>query len=1087
MKNNNLNNLINLINLKNLNLYIYNLIKVFKDNFSLYKYSMKKVNSNEKKINHNFIMNDKNSIFKTCMKVPVYKGTKIPMIIAGKFQQEYLNITPTHGNNAIGTVDSYVSFQKITEKNDKGRDIITGYKNIKKDNKYNLNKVNYAILTGSPNKLYVVDLDTHKWNNNNNHIFIKFYSEKLNIQITDDFDTNMNNIIDKIDTFTVKTPSGGFHLYFHYTTNTNIAKFSKCEIDFLGEAAQVIGFDSYVRNKGKYIVIKNTNIKEFTKVHNDFIDELTYFGLDEKTKNKKIKSKNKIKSQNFQMDMTLWEYYFDETLYNNIYKKVKLNEKYFDKNNEEYSFDNFLKITTFFKFISEKYKCVKKDFDKICKKYAGYDKENNDKIYNSIDINKVINKYQPKCIISIILYEIGLYHLLSSIKYRSLIPNTIEPDEIIDSTGKKGISEVFTPEKNKNYVIKSGTNTGKTYMMNEYHHKTKTPMIIICSRVSLAKEFKEKFSEKNIDYNIDSDNSDISEYDDENEEYSHEYILYDDYRNLKDFNQFEGSSIIIQVDSLLKIKYFDFSQYIVFIDELQSVYQYMDTSTTIDKKRIEIDMCLKDCIRTCKQFIGCDADIMDDVLYYLQPKNYDGAEFENASPNLEYTYIQNIYCPYKNVVAEEIFDYNVFMDLVKKEEKFMVCSDSATEIRNLSNYLKKMYKEDEYNITLEEDLDITLIDRLYNGDINLDKINRLMFSPKVIYGNDSVMCRKVFCLYKGHTISAKNMLQQVSRCRNIEYIYFHFINKETILRDFEFNSPADVIERVNYLDKYSNLLYNDDDIEISLDQKFYNKRMSYHLFNSDSDRTNKYLQFKLGLINMGCKIVDKRIEKTINLKKSTKKILKEMTDKQLIDHFTENIDSEYYTRMNEIIKIPDDKKEDYTELFINPQKIHQHINFTYLFIKSIEKGFKKTKECYKENYAVNVSWSDENKIVWLKNICDELKINFDEKFEINEELSKEKIIKYQDEYKKLFRVDRKNFSFDDKKLLLECIKTQLCSICGEKDLFKKKSREKTINKQRYRWTEYILNKPIYEYHKQIYSYRCKKKLDTNECLITDDY
>ena len=26
---------------------------------------------------------------------------------------------------------------------------------------------------------------------------------------------------------------------------------------------------------------------------------------------------------------------------------------------------------------------------------------------------------------------------------------------------------------------------------------------------------------------------------------------------------------------------------------------------------------------------------------------------------------------------------------------------------------------------------------------------------------------------------------------------------------------------------------------------------------------------------------------------------------------------------------------------------------------------------------------------------------------------------------------------------------------------------------------------IFEYHKQIYSYRCKKK-ETNECLITDD-
>ena len=82
--------------------------------------------------------------------------------------------------------------------------------------------------------------------------------------------------------------------------------------------------------------------------------------------------------------------------------------------------------------------------------------------------------------------------------------------------------------------------------------------------------------------------------------------------------------------------------------------------------------------------------------------------------------------------------------------------------------------------------DILVIDRLYTGDYDLDKFDKIIFSPKIVYGLDSQMRRNVFCLFQGHTISAKSMLQQVARCRNITHLYYYFMDKNAIVKDFKY-------------------------------------------------------------------------------------------------------------------------------------------------------------------------------------------------------------------------------------------------------------------------------------------------------------
>ena len=71
--------------------------------------------------------------------------------------------------------------------------------------------------------------------------------------------------------------------------------------------------------------------------------------------------------------------------------------------------------------------------------------------------------------------------------------------------------------------------------------------------------------------------------------------------------------------------------------------------------------------------------------------------------------------------------------------------------------------------------------KLYTSDndetLSIEREPQLIVSPKVVYGNDSNIGRKVFCVYSGNTITPPNMLQQLNRERKISDVYFYFENR----------------------------------------------------------------------------------------------------------------------------------------------------------------------------------------------------------------------------------------------------------------------------------------------------------------------
>jgi hypothetical protein len=59
----------------------------------------------------------------------------------------------------------------------------------------------------------------------------------------------------------------------------------------------------------------------------------------------------------------------------------------------------------------------------------------------------------------------------------------------------------------------------------------------------------------------------------------------------------------------------------------------------------------------------------------------------------------------------------------------------------------------------------------------MDFVNRLIHSPKIVFGMDSLIQRPVFAVMGEKTISARQMLQQVCRSRNIVSLSFFFEKK----------------------------------------------------------------------------------------------------------------------------------------------------------------------------------------------------------------------------------------------------------------------------------------------------------------------
>src|SRR5690349_2122301 len=77
--------------------------------------------------------------------------------------------------------------------------------------------------------------------------------------------------------------------------------------------------------------------------------------------------------------------------------------------------------------------------------------------------------------------------------------------------------------------------------------------------------------------------------------------------------------IAIQLDSICNKlnKVTDWSKHIVFLDEINTIINYMLDSNTLESKRLDIIAKLIEIIQGCKYLLCFDADISDLVIQFL--------------------------------------------------------------------------------------------------------------------------------------------------------------------------------------------------------------------------------------------------------------------------------------------------------------------------------------------------------------------------------------------------------------------------------------------------------------------------------------
>jgi len=764
------------------------------------------------------------------------------------------------------------------------------------DDKF-LAKNNWGIICNKKSGVMGVDLDTHKWQEDN--LFYKTFGK---------------DFIKKFNTYTQKTPNGGYHLVFLYDKDLNQtesklnSKFGKgIDIrngheDKINAGGYLLGAGSIFKKKdgtfGKYKIIndvKPTIINEDLKKW--LLDNI--YNTIEKTNKKKKDFKNKFNIET-ELLHSVYNYYITEEEFQK-YILNDIEETYL----EDYS--NWFILTACMKTLG-----FKKLWNRFSKGSSAYNKEKNYNIWASISITS--GSYYVETIFKNCydgndnLEKRDCSGPIEIIKYKPTIKDIVEPTKTIN---RPKLTQLKDAEKEKllkddplnlqlkkyknNYVIKSDTGTGKTTLMKDELFNSGQKFISIVSRISLGKEQYQNFNEYGINC-----------------------LFYANCWPEK------GDSIITTIDSLLGCGRLmdDIGSYTIFIDEFNSVLEYiMQADTCLNKVRSKIWKYLIYILTNCKNFVCVDADISDMSLNFLKDLE------------LKYTYINNEYKHNKGVNAHEFFDLVKFIKEIKKHDKYIVCCDSKKSAEFI--YLETHEKAK---------LLTSGTDKLTNE--TLDDYDKVIFSPSIIYGLDSSMRRPVFVYHKESTISPKNMIQQVARCRDITNLYYCFQKQK--FNQCKFLEKSDARDHIKLLSEMTDQEFDVLDKEESKRQELFGKLYAEYIYKQDIYDTNKYIHFKLLLEKRGF-IMGKQItNKTVG---ENKKYIKDVIDEYKVENF--DIESDRIQEFNEkYLGLTKTQLKSIEPLFL---KDEYEMNTMFLLKKYFTMGYKN-----EPLFNMNVSSEDLN-------------------------------------------------------------------------------------------------------------------------------
>ena len=518
--------------------------------------------------------------------------------------------------------------------------------------------------------------------------------------------------------YTVKTRRG-FHIYFKY--DCNIKSCSIPQIDFQSDSKLIIGPDT------------NVTRYDCTTYRYEYMSGIITIMPDG------LKQLCVMKTEQHEIDKyhLTSDYVFDITDEECRGMLDELQQKH-----EEYFLDYnlWLKLTTVMKTINQFAL-----WDEFNKKYNCYDYSSNVNTWNSIKL-----KISPNFLCKLLKRKYFQYHKVNDVDVSN---NDIE---VINVNQKHVNISLNTLAEYDLLILDSKTGTGKSTcsskLMKHYlQENPKYSILCVVNLISLADQTIKTF-------------------------HSNTGIKLLSYQE-KDANE---SSLLMRnsvicVNSLIKLCECDFSNKIVYIDEIRSLTYSLTHNQKLKNSKL-IDYVLKKIIRTCHKLIVSDAHITQGVMQLL----------EERITATNYIYYANEHNKFQDVKAIEVNDESKFLSKIKNNilnnEPFSFACDSATEI---TKYYNSMYaiadpivRENMILYTAESQEDFC--------DDWKDKF--IFYSPKITTGVDINVKGEQRIQYihvSGNSVDAIGLLQMSTRTRNMEKLYMHFSNTRCKLSTYK--------------------------------------------------------------------------------------------------------------------------------------------------------------------------------------------------------------------------------------------------------------------------------------------------------------
>ncbi len=869
---------------------------------------------------------------------------------------------------------------------------------------------NVGVPTGKINDFIGFDIDYYKWTPD--HPFFQFIGH-----------TDVKKWALDQRTYTVETTNGGIHLYFKYTDRFPACINHKLDIDIKSNGGYLVGVGSRAINKkgvlGTYKCIQDMPVAEYPPDLADWTDEFIFTKTEQKRLNRKYNS-------------VIIEQEKPEDYYKYDFSTVEINKILTGLPDEYWTgFDLFFKYTTALKSLNRKdiwLEYNQKAIDRGIKRKGNEAKDNS--IWNGIKKHNSLN------MVNHLLIKTKDEAARTMLDYNKYKPIYEEPLNGATKITRPKLGKMNDEDNDyvklsldKNYVIKSDTATGKTTLVERHILEHHPPIISIGSRVSLCESQYNDWSKAGIN---------ISNY------------------NLE-ANYFveSGTSIIITIDSIKRLVDLDFSIYTVFLDEFNSLIEYLWKVPHIKEKVVCFQL-LKKILTECKQFICVDADISCIVTKYLE------------SVNREYELIVNTHQHNSGIECKELYNFDAFLTNCKEQiiqnKGCIIPTDSKTDaetiFRDLTLDRDPSVEWKGIDVKYKNGLSYALITSDSTHYQSLDNFDVVIFSPKIIYGLDSVRKRPVLAHFKEQTISPRAMIQQIARNRNITKLFYIFYQKKFKEEKF---LDIDEVEQEN---KVRELLIPFKIMCSKEENKMYMDIYKIICYNEDCENTNKFGHFKRLLRSRGWKDCNRYFQ-------TERKELLEANKKHKIREIEEFDGSEpRHQKINEYLNIPLHEMKRYKSLFLEQSALTYHLNIKNFFFKTDDKWAEMLEK--KDDFNINKATNILNKFLYIKKIHSLLGVI--QKNDLNnftKTIDGETGKKLWAEYKLLYR-DRSKTDWDltqkmtQQKMLGKLYKHHFGA--GIVKCEQRRRRNPITKKNEVVEVEYVWNEDYLLYHREIYQY-----------------